>query len=122
MLGASVVIVGFTELNNFSNLNNKNELMFEVKQLDDRISLLSKYSYGSFDTFNLKVPIGSKVILYKNGSVIVDKKTYKISRKIVCLTFDSEKCLDKVEYKNGNYKIILYHGDRPNAKHAIAFE
>ena len=121
MLGASVVIVGFMELNNFSVMNNKNELMFEIKQLDDKMITLSKYSYGSFDTFNLRVPMGSKVVLYKNGSVIIDKKIYRFSRKITCITSNSEKCVDKVEYDE-NHKIILYHGDNPNAKYAIAFE
>ena len=123
LLGASVVIVGFGELNNFLGLNQKQELIFEIKQLDNSISSLSKYSYGSFDTFYLKVPNGGSIVIYKNSTLIIDGRyKYKINRRVNCITFDSNKCQNKVRYIPGNYKLILYHGSNANAKYSIAFE
>ena len=122
LIGASVVIIGFSELNHFLIIDKKQELIFEIKQLDNKISTIGKYSYGSFDNFELKVPEGNKVIIYKNGTVMIDNLEYKLHNKINCITSNLNKCMDKVEYGPGNYRLILFHGENANANYSISFE
>lgn len=118
IIGFSILLFGLDVFSQVSDLSSKAMLSSQVKQMKEKIGLLESSSYGSFDYIDFEVP--NKCTIYSNGTLTCEEN-YDLGVKFSCLTSSDFNCKDRITLKKGRYRLLLYHGDRFEAKYCLCF-
>ncbi len=126
LIASSILMIGFDEMGKFSYQSKEEKIFNELEDINQKINFLDKVSIGSFDHKEIIIPNGFKVIIYKNGTADIisnrEVKSFNFDKKFTCLTSDGYACRNNLTLEEGDYKLLLYHGDKFESTYTICFE
>ncbi len=117
--GVAVLTFGINTLVKIDTMSDEEKVLSELKQLDNKMNILKSTSIGSFDYVYLETK--RELVIFSNGTAIYSGKKFEFSNKFSCITADSYECKNKITLPPGRYKILLYHGDKFEARYCLCF-
>ncbi len=120
IIGLSVLVFGLNAVLNVDDARDQTLVNSEIDQINNKMSLLSDMSVGSFDSLDIVIPKG-KLVVSSDGTIKYNDRTFHLKFKPRCIKSESDKCENNLVLYPGKYHLLLYHGDNFGAKYCICF-